>query len=59
MRSEDFAICFADDDGPLLSSATRRHLFEAAEALTDQIDEDVERVVSSRQRDLMVNVGPL
>jgi len=44
MRPEDFATCFADEAGPVLNEATRRHLYDAAEMVVDQIDEDLDNL---------------
>lgn len=44
MRPEDLATCFADEAGPVLNEATRRHLYHSAEMLVDQIDEDLDNL---------------
>jgi hypothetical protein len=53
MDLAEFAVCFEDPETgePVLNEASRRHLFEAAEMLVDQIGEDVRLLDAMLLRD--------
>ena len=56
MRPEDFALCVSDEAAPVLNEATRRHLFQAATMLVDQLDEDLDFVCAAVARNPDVDV---